>query len=395
MAKLTVKDIDLKDKRVIMRADFNVPLDDDLNITDDMRIQAALPTIKYILRQEPAKLILMSHMGRPKGVVVEKLRLKPVADRLKVLLGEDVLMCTDCVGPQVKRVIAEASEGIILLENLRFHQEETKNDADFAKNLADLADVYVNDAFGTAHRAHASTEGVTHYLTSAAGFLLDKEINYLGQAVNNPEKPFVVILGGAKVSDKIMLIENLLDKADAILIGGGMAYTFLKAQGKNIGKSLLEADKLDMARALLEKAKTAGVNIVLTNDFVVVKDFGQPETVKIVDEIEDDWESVDIGPKTIEAFKTVLSKARTIVWNGPVGVFEIEAYAHGTKAVAEYLATLDQATTIIGGGDSAAAAKKFNVEERMTHISTGGGASLEFLEGKTLPGIAALTENIK
>ncbi|MCA9394965.1 MAG: phosphoglycerate kinase [Candidatus Omnitrophica bacterium] len=391
MNKLTVKDIDLKGKKIILRADFNVPLDDNQNITDDIRIQAALPTIQYILEQGPAKLILMSHLGRPKGKAVETMRLAPVAKRLQELLGEDVLMASDCVGDAVEKEIAASPARVVLLENLRFHNEETDNDAGFAKKLAALADLYVNDAFGTAHRAHASTEGITQYLTSAAGFLLEKELNYLGQAVSNPARPYVVIMGGAKVSDKILLIENLLTKADAILIGGGMAYTFLKALGKPIGNSLLEEDRVPTAKELMEKAKKAGVNLVLTTDFVVVDGFDKKDTVRIVDEIPDGTESIDIGPKTREEFKKVLSTAKTIVWNGPVGVFEIEPYAQGTKEIAEYLAQLDDATTIVGGGDSAAAAKKFGVAEKMTHISTGGGASLELLEGKELPGIAALT----
>lgn len=392
MKKLTVKDVDLKGKKVIVRCDFNVPLDDSLNITDDMRIRAAMPTIKYILEQEPSKLILMSHLGRPKGEVVEKMRLTPVANRLEEILGEKVLKLDDCVGEAIKEAIDKSSERIVLLENLRFHKEETNNDPEFAKQLASLADIYVNDAFGTAHRAHASTAGITQYLTSVAGLLLEKEINYLGGAVTNPEKPFVVILGGAKVSDKITLIENLLKKADTILIGGGMAYTFLKALGKNIGDSLLEEDKIGTAKSLLEKARGSGVDIILTEDCLVVKDFNDPSTKQIVTDIPDGWQGVDIGPKTIQMFKDALSKAKTVVWNGPVGVFEIDDYANGTKEIAEYLATLKDAITIVGGGDSAAAVKKFKVEDAMTHISTGGGASLEFLEGKQLPGIAALTD---
>ncbi|MCK5584152.1 MAG: phosphoglycerate kinase, partial [Elusimicrobiales bacterium] len=322
MDKLTVKDLDLKGKKVIIRCDFNVPLDDNLNITDDMRIQGALPTLKYVLEQEPAKMILMSHLGRPKGEIIDKMRLTPVANRLQESLGEKVLKLNDCVGDEVAQAIDQSSERVVILENLRFHKEETKNDPEFAKKLASLADVYVNDAFGTAHRAHASTEGITKYLQSAAGFLLEKEINYLGKAVESPEKPFVVILGGAKVSDKILLIENLLKKADSILIGGGMAFTFLKAQGKGIGNSLLEADKVDIAKDLLQKAKEAGVNIVLTTDFMVVDNFDNQASIKLVTDIEDGWEGLDIGPQTIAKFKEVLSGAKTIIWNGPVGVFE-------------------------------------------------------------------------
>jgi len=390
MDKLTVRDTDLKGKKVIMRADFNVPLDDELNITDDIRIQAALPTIQYILEQGPSKLILMSHLGRPKGQVVEKMRLTPVAKRLSELLGEPILKVDNFLNDDVNSTIAGISERIVLLENLRFYPQETANDPEFAAKLASMADIYVNDAFGTAHRAHASTEGIAHHITSVAGFLLEKEVNYLSQAADNPERPYMVILGGAKVSDKILLIENLLKKADSILIGGGMAFTFLKAQGISIGNSLLEEDRIETAKALLEKAKEVGVEITLTQDFVIVDDFSNQDSAKISDEIPDGWEGIDIGPKTRQAFKDVLAKAKTVVWNGPVGVFEIEPYAEGTKEIAEYLATLD-ATTIIGGGDSAAAVKKFGVDAKMTHISTGGGASLELLEGKELPGIAALT----
>ncbi len=395
MEKINVKDLDLKGKKVIVRVDFNVPLDDQQNITDDMRIQAALPTIKYILEQSPAKVILMSHLGRPKGEIVAAMSLAPAAKRLGELLGEAVLQLDECIGEAVQSAIEGSDARVILLENLRFHKEETKNEPEFAKQLASLADVYVNDAFGTAHRAHASTEGVTKYLPSAAGFLLEKEITFLGRAIHNPEKPFVVILGGAKVSDKILLIENLLSKADTIIIGGGMAYTFLKAQGKNIGKSLLEEDKVGIAKALLEKAKAANVNIELTSDFLVIQEFDKPEDSKIVQDIEDGWESLDIGPETITRFKKILSEAKTVVWNGPLGVFEKDAYAEGTKAIAQHLAGLKGVTTIVGGGDSAAAASKFGVADAMTHISTGGGASLELLEGKELPGIAALTDKEK
>lgn len=395
MNKLTVRDMDLNGKKIIMRVDFNVPLDEQQNITDDNRIQASLPTIQYILSQNPAKLILMSHLGRPKGKVNESMRLTPAARKLEQLLGEDVLMTEDCIGKIVSSSISKSSQRVVMLENLRFHEEEEKNDPSFARALASLADIYVNDAFGTAHRAHASTEGITKYLPSVAGFLLEKELEYLGQAVSNPARPYVVIMGGAKVSDKILLIENLLKKADAILIGGGMAYTFLKALGKNVGNSLLEKDRVNTAKELMEKAKATGVNIVLTTDFVIVDDFSKQDTARIVDDIPDGTESIDIGPKTREAFKKVLSTAKTIVWNGPVGVFEIEPYAQGTKEIAEYLATLNNATTIVGGGDSAAAAKKFNVADKMTHISTGGGASLELLEGKELPGISALMNKDK
>ncbi len=391
MKKQTVKDVALKGKKVIVRVDFNVPLDKDLKITDDRRIRAALPTLQYILQQKPARMILMSHLGRPKGEVIESMRLTSVGKRLAELLGEKVLKLDDCVGPKVQAAVNTSSEPVILLENLRFHKEETKNDPEFSKQLASLADVYVNDAFGSAHRAHASTAGITAYLPSVAGFLLEKEITYLGKAVQNPEKPFVIILGGAKVSDKIALIENLLPKADAFIIGGGMVYTFLKAQGKNIGHSLLEEDKISTAKAVLDKAKATGVQMVLSSDFIVVEDFDKPEGRKTVaGEIPDGWQGVDIGPESRRKFKEVLAKAKTIVWNGPLGVFEIDAYAEGTKCIAEYIAGLKGVTSIIGGGDSAAAVAKFNVEAGMTHISTGGGASLEFLEGKELPGVAVL-----
>lgn len=392
MNKKTVKDLDLKGKKVIMRADFNVPLDEALNITDDRRIQSALPTIQYILEQEPAKLILMSHLGRPKGEVIDSMRLTPVSNRLKELLGQDVLKLDDCVGAEVKAAIDGAAEKVIVLENLRFHKEETKNDPEFAKQLAELADVYVNDAFGTAHRAHASTEGITKYLPAGAGFLLEKEIEFLAKAVEAPEKPFVVILGGAKVSSKIALIENILPKADKVIIGGGMAYTFLNAQGVEIGKSLFEADSLEVAKKILAKAKEIGVEIVLPDDYVVVTDFDKPESKKIISgDIDADWEGVDVGPESIKKFNAALVDAKTIVWNGPVGVFEIDAFADGTKALGEFIAGLD-AVSIVGGGDTAAAVAKFGLEDGMTHISTGGGASLELLEGKELPGLVALND---
>lgn len=395
MNKQTIRDIDIKNKKIIIRVDFNVPLDDAKHITDDRRITASLPTIEHALKQGASKVILMSHLGRPKGVGFEAdFSLKPVAKRLKELLKQDVLIPEDCVGTKVKDAIAQSKERVILLENLRFHKEEEKNDPNFAKELASFADVYVNDAFGTAHRAHASTAGITKYLPSVAGFLIEKELKYLGEAVTNPKRPLAVILGGAKVSDKILLIKNLLTKANTIVIGGGMAYTFLKAQGIKIGNSKLEADKVDTARELLAEAKAKGVVIALTSDFVIAPNFQSDES-KIVDEIPDGWESLDIGPKTRKAFKDILAKARTIVWNGPLGVFERDAYAQGTREIAEFLATLKDVTVIIGGGDSAAAVAKFDLEDKMTHISTGGGASLEFLEGKDLPGIAALNDKAK
>ena len=392
MQKMTIKDINIKGKKVIIRVDFNVPLDASFNITDDRCITAALPTIQYALSNGAAKVILMSHLGRPKGTGFEKdFSLLPVAKHLQELLKEKVLFLNDSVGPEVKEAIAKSSERVVLLENLRFHKAEEKNDPAFAKELASLADIYVNDAFGTAHRAHASTAGITAYLPSVAGFLIEKELQYLGSAINNPKRPLVVILGGAKVSDKIELIKNLIPKANSIIIGGGMAYTFLMAQGISIGNSKLEKDKVDLARELMEQAKKAGVEFALTTDFVITQSFTSDDC-KISDVIPDGWESLDIGPKTIKRYEDILSKAKTVVWNGPLGVFERDAYAKGTRAIADYLASLKDVTVIIGGGDSAAAVSKFGLEDKMTHISTGGGASLEFLEGKELPGIAALND---
>lgn len=392
MDKLTIKDIDLKDKRVLMRVDFNVPLDDNLNITDDTRIRATLPTIKYAL-DKGAKLILMSHLGRPDGKVVDKLRLEPVAKRLGELLRKPVKKTDDCIGTEVNAAVSQLKPGeCLLLENLRFHPEEEANTLNFSKELASLGEVYVNDAFGTAHRAHASTEGVTKFLTSAAGFLLEKEIEYLEGKVKNPAKPFVTILGGVKVSDKIGVIENLINKVDALLIGGGMAYTFLKALDKPIGNSKLEKDKIDVAKGLLEKAKQKNVKVLLPIDNVIADKVAPDAQSKLVGEdIPDGWIAVDIGPKTVELFKQALKDAKTIVWNGPLGVFEIDKFAKATKDIANYIATLN-AISIIGGGDTAAAISKFGLEDKMTHISTGGGASLEYLEGKTLPGIKALTD---
>ena len=392
MNKMTVKDIDLKDKTVLLRADFNVPQDANLNITDDMRIRATLPTINYILQKGAKKLILMSHLGRPDGKVAEIYSLRPVALRLQELLGEQVKFLNDCIGDNIKKEIDSSKEKVILLENLRFHAEEEANDADFARQLASLAEVFVNDAFGTAHRAHASTEGVTHYLKSVAGFLLEKEMQYLGNALQSPVRPFMVILGGAKVSDKLGVIENLLPKCDAILIGGGMAYTFLWAQGRSIGNSRLEKDKLDLAKSILDKSAKLNKDILLPIDHVVVENIAPDAKTEIVGEnIPAGKIAVDIGPKTISLFKDKLKSAKTVVWNGPLGIFEMDAFSKGTREIAEFLSTL-KATTIIGGGDTAAAVAKFKLEDKMSHISTGGGASLEFLEGKTLPGIAALSD---
>ncbi len=392
MAKMTVKDLDLKDKTVLMRADFNVPLDKDLAITDDTRIRETVPTIKFILEKGAKKIVLMSHLGRPDGKRVDKYSLKPVVKKLEELAGTKVAFMNDCIGEEIKKGVAAASEKIVLLENLRYYAQEEGNDAEFAKQLAGLADVFVNDAFGTAHRAHASTAGVNKFLKSGAGLLLEKEIKYLGDAVANPAKPFMVILGGSKVSDKIGVIDNLLPKCDAIIVGGGMAYTFLKAQGKPIGNSKLEKDKLDLAKSILEKAASMKKEIVLPVDHVIVDTVDPNAQSEVCGEaIPDGKIAVDIGPKTIELFTGKLSSAKTIVWNGPVGIFEMDAFSKGTKALGDFIGGL-KAVSIIGGGDTAAAVAKFKLQSKMTHISTGGGASLEFLEGKNLPGIAALSD---
>jgi len=392
MAKMTLRDIPIQGKTILLRADFNVPLDADRHITDDTRIRATLPTIEYILNKGAKRLILTSHLGRPDGKPNAKYSLKPVAERLKELLGRDVLFLDDCVGESVKKGLAGSPVQVVLLENLRFHAEEEANDAAFAKELASLAELFVNDAFGTAHRAHASTEGVTHYLTSAAGLLLEKEIQYLGSAVERPQKPFMVILGGAKVSDKIGVIGNLLPKCDAIIIGGGMAYTFLKAQGKAIGNSKLEKDKLELSKSFLEEAGQLGKQILLPVDHLVVDHVAADAKPKVAGgEIPEGMIGVDIGPKTIELFLKKLSTAKTVLWNGPMGIFEMEPFCNGTKELAKGIASF-KCTSIIGGGDTAAAMAKFGVADKMTHISTGGGASLEYLEGKVLPGVAALTD---
>ena len=390
MNKLTVRDVELKDKRVLVRVDFNVPQDEHLNITDDARIRASIPTIKYILEKGAKKVILMSHLGRPKGKVKKEYRLNSVAKRLQELIGKPVKKLDDCIGDDIKRTIENSSEKLILLENLRFHPEEEENDTGFAEKLASLGEIFVNDAFGTAHRAHASTEGVTHFLKSVAGFLIEKEIQYLGEALASPQHPFVVILGGSKVSDKIGVIENLLPKCDCLLIGGGMAYTFLSARGLKIGNSKLEKDKIDLAKDILEKAAKMNKQVVLPIDHLVVSNLESDDKGTIVNQdIPNGKIAVDIGPETTKLFKDKLRSAKTVVWNGPLGIFEKEAFAHGTNQVAEFLATL-KATTIIGGGDTAAAIANIDLTDKMTHISTGGGASLEFLEGKVLPGIAAL-----
>ena len=393
MGKKTIRDVDIRGKRVLMRADFNVPLNKDLKIDDDTRIKASLPTIKYGLDNN-ARLILMSHLGRPNGKVQPDMRLDPVAERLAELLNRSVTKLDECVGKSVKRAVSEIKNGdVVLLENLRFHAEEEENDLGFAKELASLGDVYVNDAFGTAHRAHASTEGVTRFLKPAvAGFLLAKEIEYFDKVLSDPAKPFVAILGGAKVSDKIMVIENLLDKVDSLLIGGGMAYTFIKAEDKEIGSSKVENDKLDVARALIEKARKKNVKLVLPLDHLIADKIDAASNTRVVDEtIPKTWMAVDIGPKTVDEFKKELRNARTIMWNGPLGIFEISKFARGTEDIARFISGL-KATTIIGGGDTASAISKFGLENSMTHISTGGGASLEYLEGHVLPGIAVLDD---
>jgi phosphoglycerate kinase len=399
--KLSIRDLDLKDKRVLIRVDFNVPLKDGV-ITDDTRIRETIPTIEYALRHK-AKVILASHLGRPKGKVVESMSLRPVVDRLRLLLDhvidqdENVAFSPDCVGEIATEMANNLESGQpLLLENLRFHPEEEANDPVFAKKLASLCDIFVNDAFGSAHRAHASTEGITHFVKqSAAGLLMDKELTYLGKAVTDPIKPFVAIIGGAKVSDKIMVIDNLLSKADAIIIGGGMAYTFLNAQGQSTGKSLVETDKIDIAKAALAKAQKNGVRFLLPVDHILADKFAPDAQTTLFDKrgaFPADLMALDIGPKSIALFSKEIADANTIIWNGPMGVFEMPAFAKGTNAIAHAVADNANATTIVGGGDSVAAAHQSGVASRMTHISTGGGASLEFLEGKTLPGVAALTD---
>jgi len=391
MNKKTVRDIDVKGKKVLVRCDFNVPQDENGNITDNRRIVAALDTINYLLDNN-AKIILCSHLGRPKGEVKKEFSLEPVAKELSKLLEKEVKLAEDVVGESAKALTQDIKEGeIVLLENVRFHREETDNNPEFAKELASMAEVFVNDAFGTAHRAHASTAGVADYLPAVAGFLIEKELNFLGNALNNPQRPFVSILGGKKVSDKIGVIEALIEKVDTLMIGGGMAYTFFKAMGYSVGDSICEEDKLDLATTLMEKAKQKGVKLMLPVDTKVGKEFSKDTESKIVSykEIPDGWEGFDIGAETIKMYEEELEKAKTVVWNGPLGLFEFDQFAIGTNSIAKKLANLD-ATTIIGGGDSAAAVEKIGLSEKMTHISTGGGASLEFLEGKKLPGIECL-----
>ncbi|MEG4111176.1 MULTISPECIES: phosphoglycerate kinase [unclassified Microcoleus] len=398
MTKKTVANLsasDLSGKRVLVRADFNVPLDNG-NITDDTRIRAALPTIQD-LASKGAKVILCSHFGRPKGVT-EKLRLTPVAVRLSELLGKEVKKTDDCIGDEVAATVAGMQDGdVLLLENVRFYPEEEANDPEFAKKLASVADLYVNDAFGTAHRAHASTEGVTKYLSpSVAGFLMEKELQYLGSAIDNPQRPLAAIIGGSKVSSKIGVIEKLLEKCDKLLLGGGMVFTFYKARGLNVGKSLVEEDKLELAKSLEAKAKERGVAFLLPTDVVVADKFAADANTQTVsvESIPDGWMGLDIGPDSVKTFQDALADCKTVIWNGPMGVFEMEKFAVGTEGIAHSLAGLTKTgtTTIIGGGDSVAAVEQLNLGEQMSHISTGGGASLELLEGKELPGVAALDE---
>lgn len=393
MAKKTIEDINVKGKRVLVRCDFNVPLDENLNITDDNRIIGAMPTIEYLIKHG-AKLILCSHLGRPKGEYEEKYSLKPVAKELSKRLGKDVKLSPEVVGEKTTELVNAMKDGdVVLLENLRFRNEEKKNDPEFAKQLASLADIYVNDAFGTAHRAHASTEGVTHYLPSVAGFLIGKELDVMGGALENPKRPFVAILGGAKVSDKIGVINNLIDKVDVLIIGGGMSYTFQKALGGEIGNSLLEADKVELAKELMEKAKEKGIKLLLPLDNEAGDKFSN-DAMRITvhsKSIPEGFEGMDIGPDTQKLFADEIEKAGTVVWNGPMGVFEFENFAVGTRKIAEAMAKC-KGVTIVGGGDSAAAIRQMGFADKVTHVSTGGGASLEFLEGKVLPGVAALDD---
>lgn len=390
--KKSVADIDVRDKRVLVRVDFNVPRDAEGKITDDRRIEESLPTIRYLL-QRNARVILVSHLGRPGGKVRDDMRMDEVARRLSQLLGDTVTKLDDCIGPSVTSAAEKMAPGaVILLENVRFHPEEEANDPEFAKKLAALAEVFVNDAFATCHRAHASTEGVARFLPAVAGFLVQKEIDVMGKALSNPDRPFVTVLGGAKVSDKLALVDNLLGKVDQLLIGGGMAYTFLKAKGYEVGKSLLDEAKVESCGAILKRADQAGKPVLLPEDVVVAAGLDATEANTVpADQIPPDQMGLDIGPKTIEKFQAAIRQAKTVAWNGPVGAFEHEPFAAGTKAVANALAQ-SRATTIVGGGETAEAVEQFGVASRITHVSTGGGASLEFLEGKDLPGIAALQD---
>ncbi|UOQ45867.1 phosphoglycerate kinase [Halobacillus salinarum] len=392
MNKKTIRDVEVNGQTVFCRVDFNVPMSDG-EVTDDTRIKAALPTIKH-LAGNGAKVILASHLGRPKGEVVKELRLDPVARRLSDLLGQLVTKTDEVYGDEVNKAISEMENGdILLIENVRFNPGEEKNDPELAKAFANMADLYVNDAFGAAHRAHASTAGVAEHLPAVAGFLMEKEINVLGQALSNPERPFTAIIGGAKVKDKIGVIDNLIDKVDHLIIGGGLAYTFVKAQGHEVGKSLLEEDKIDLAKEYMKKAENKGVDFIMPEDVIVADDFSDSANTKevAIDSIPEDWEALDIGPKTREKYAQVIKDSKLIIWNGPMGVFELETFANGTKAVAHALAET-KGYSVIGGGDSAAAVEKFGYADDMDHVSTGGGASLEFMEGKELPGVALLND---
>jgi phosphoglycerate kinase len=386
-------DFDVAEKRVFVRVDFNVPLDENRNITDDTRIRASLPTINYLC-ENGAKVILASHLGRPKGKPSDEFRLDPMAKRLGELLGKPVIKADDCIGPEVQCLVDNMKPSdVLLLENVRFYAEEEKNDAEFARKLASLADIYINDAFGTAHRAHASTAGIAAYLPAGAGFLIQKELEIMGKALEDPKRPFIAILGGAKVSDKIGVIENLMSKVDVLIIGGGMAYTFLKALGDEVGKSLLDAERVELAASLIQRAKDQSVEFLLPVDIVIADAFAPDANTRVVDiaGIPADWQGLDIGPKTRELFAQKIKSAATVIWNGPMGVFEMETFAEGTRAIAKALSECN-AITIIGGGDSAAAVEQMGFADKMTHVSTGGGASLEFMEGKELPGIAVLQD---
>jgi phosphoglycerate kinase len=394
MPKLTIKDVDLKGKTVFCRVDFNVPLDQE-RITDDTRIRAAIPTIRYMIEQG-AKVVLASHLGRPDGAVKEELRLTSVAARLSELLGQKVIKTDDVIGADVTKAVADLKEGdVLLLENVRFHPGEEKNDSELAKGFAALADIYVNDAFGAAHRAHASTEGIAQFLQPAvAGFLMEKELKVLGEALESPARPFTAIIGGAKVKDKIGVIDHLLEKVDNLILGGGLAYTFIKAKGYEVGKSLLDESKIDLAQSFMKKAEEQNVKFYLPVDVIIADDFSENANKKVVpiDEIPSDWEALDIGPETVKIYSDVIKGSKLVIWNGPMGVFELDAFSKGTRGVAEALAETADTYSVIGGGDSAAAVEKFQLAEKMDHISTGGGASLELMEGKTLPGVAILTE---
>ncbi|PFU22909.1 phosphoglycerate kinase [Bacillus cereus] len=393
MNKKSIRDVDLKGKRVFCRVDFNVPMKEG-KITDETRIRAALPTIQYLVEQG-AKVILASHLGRPKGQVVEEMRLTPVAARLGELLGKDVKKADEAFGPVAQEMVAAMNEGdVLVLENVRFYAGEEKNDAELAKEFAALADIFVNDAFGAAHRAHASTAGIADYLPAVSGLLMEKELDVLGKALSNPEHPFTAIIGGAKVKDKIGVIRHLLDKVDNLIIGGGLAYTFVKALGHEIGLSLCEDDKIELAKEFMQLAKEKGVNFYMPVDVVITEEFSETATTKIVgiDSIPSNWEGVDIGPKTREIYADVIKNSKLVVWNGPMGVFEMTPFAEGTKAVGQALADAEDTYSVIGGGDSAAAVEKFGMADKMSHISTGGGASLEFMEGKELPGVVCLND---